>query len=103
MKKRQLLNLIDNELLEKLYGFCYARTTDSHEGQELCSEILFALVKSSNREGELEHPYPFIWQVARNVYADFARHRRQRTEAFYQGDPEEILPPRRRRRTGRNR
>ena len=58
MKKRQLLNLIDNELLEKLYGFCYARTTDSHEGQELCSEILFALVKSSNREGELEHPYP---------------------------------------------
>lgn len=92
MKKRQLLNLIDNELLEKLYGFCYARTADSHEGQELCSEILFALVKSSNREGELEHPYPFIWQVARNVYADFARHRRQRTEAFYQGDPEEILP-----------
>lgn len=37
-------------------------------------------------------PYPFIWRVARNVYADFARNRRRRSEAFYQGDPEEILP-----------
>ena len=92
MKKQELLKLMDSELLEKLYGFCYARTADSQEGQELCSEILLALVKAAGTQGELDRPYPFIWRVARNVYADFARNRRRRSEAFYQGDPEEILP-----------
>ncbi len=92
MKKQELLKLIDNELLEKLYGFCYARTADSQEGQELCSEILLALVKAAGTQGDLDRPYPFIWRVARNVYADFAKKRRQHSETFYQGDPEEILP-----------
>lgn len=30
MKKRDLLNYFDEELLEKLFGFCYARTGDSY-------------------------------------------------------------------------
>ena len=92
MKKQELLKLMDSELLEKLYGFCYARTADSQEGQELCSEILLALVKAAGTQGELDRPYPFIWRVARNVYADYARDRRRRSEAFYQGDPEDLLP-----------
>lgn len=31
MKKQELLKMIDEELLEKLFGFCYARTGDSYE------------------------------------------------------------------------
>lgn len=46
MRKNELLNTIDDELLEKLYGFCYAKTRDSYEAQDLCSDIIFALVKS---------------------------------------------------------
>ena len=38
MKKQELLQKIDNELVEKLYGFCYARTNDSYEAQDLCSD-----------------------------------------------------------------
>lgn len=91
MKKQELLKLIDNELLEKLYGFCYARTGDSGQGQELCSDILFALVKTANTEGEIAQPYPFIWRVARNVYADFSSRRRQSASVLCQGDPEDIL------------
>ena len=68
MKKEELLNYIDNELLEKLYGFCYARTDDSHMAQELCSDIVFELVKTANAEGEIGEVYPFIWRVARNLY-----------------------------------
>ena len=73
MKKQELLQKIDNELIEKLYGFCYARTNDSYEAQDLCSDILYALIKTAAGEGEIRDLYGFIWRVARNVYADFCK------------------------------
>lgn len=91
MKKHELLKIIDDDLLDKLFGFCYARTNDSYEAEELCSDILFALIKTAHTGGEIENVYSFIWRVARNVYADFSNHRRKRTELLYEGDAEEIL------------
>lgn len=38
--------------MEKLLGFCYTRTNDSYEAQELCSDVIFALVKAANSEGK---------------------------------------------------
>ncbi len=91
MKKQDLLNYIDETLLDKLFGFCYARTNDSHEAEELCSDIVYALVKASKNDGEIENIYPFIWKVARNVYADFSNNRKKHAEKVYEGDFEEIL------------
>lgn len=91
MKKQELLQKIDNELIEKLYGFCYARTNDSYEAQDLCSDILYALIKTAAGEGEIRDLYGFIWRVARNVYADFSEKRRRETDARIPDDPEEIL------------
>lgn len=92
MKKKELLNLIDDELLEKLFGFCYGRTKDSYEAQELCSDIVFELIKAADTDGEIDEPYPFIWRVARNVYADFSNDRKRHAEMFYEGNPNEVLP-----------
>lgn len=86
-----MLKYFDDDLLDKLFGFCYARTSDSHEAEELCSDIVYALLKAAHRNGEIENVYPFIWRVARNVYADFSNNRRKRTETIYEGDSEEIL------------
>ena len=91
MKKQELLQKIDNELIEKLYGFCYARTNDSYEAQDLCSDILYALIKTAAGEGEIRDLYGFIWRVARNVYADFSEKRRRETDARCIDDPEEIM------------
>ncbi len=71
MKKQELLKYIDDGLLEKLFGFCYARTNDSYEAQELCSDVVFALVKAANTDGEILDLYSFIWRVAKNVYLCF--------------------------------
>lgn len=92
MKKQELLKVLDDELIESLLGFCYARTNDSYEAQELCSDVIFALVKSANSEGEIDKIYPFIWRVAKNVYADFLEKRKRHTDMFYEGDSEEIFP-----------
>lgn len=91
MKKQDLLNFFDDVLLDKLFGFSYARTNDSYEAEELCSDIVYALVKAAHSDGEIESIYPFIWRVARNVYADFSNKRRKRVETIYEGDSEEIL------------
>lgn len=91
MKKRDLLNYFDEELLEKLFGFCYARTGDSYEAEELCSDITYALIKAADTDGEIESLYPFIWKVARNVYADFSDRRAKRSGEMYAGDPKKAL------------
>jgi len=92
MKKQELLNYFNDELLEKLYGFCYARTNDSYEAQDLCSDIIFALVKAAKTKGEIENVYSYIWKIARNVYADFSDKRRKHADMVYEGDAEEIIP-----------
>lgn len=91
MKKQDLLKYFDESLLDKLFGFCYARTNDSYEADELCSDIVYALAEAANQDGEIENVYPFIWKVARNVYADFSGRRRKRTETFCDGVSDEIL------------
>lgn len=91
MKKEELLNYFDDELLDKLFGFCYARTNDSYEAQELCSDIIFALVKAAHTDGEITSIYPFIWRVARNVYADFSKNRRKNADIYYEGNADDVL------------
>lgn len=91
MRKQELLKQFDDDLLDKLFGFCYARTNDSYEAQELCSDIIFALVKAAHTDGEITNLYSFIWRVARNVYADFSNNRRKYADTHYDGDADEIF------------
>ena len=91
MVKRDLLKTIDDGLLDKLYGFCYARTNDSYEAEELCSDIVYALLKAAHTDGEIGSVYPFIWKVARNVYADYSQKRSKHSAVFYEGDPEKAM------------
>ncbi len=91
MQKKELLKNIDDALLDKLYGFCYSRTGDGYEAQELCSDIVFELVKSSGSDGEIKDLWPFVWKVARNVYADHSLKKSKQNMMFAEGDPEEMM------------
>lgn len=82
MKKQDLLKAIDQELLDKLFGFCYVRTRDSYEAQELCSDIALSLVEAARGDGEIQDLYAFIWRVARNVYADFSEKKRKNSDRY---------------------
>lgn len=91
MKKNELLKVIDDEMLEKLFGFCYARTNDSYEAQELCSDIIFELVKAAHTDGSIDNLYPFIWRIARNVYADFLDREKRHLAVFYEGNSDVVF------------
>lgn len=91
MEKQELLKIMDGELLEKLFSFCYARTSDSREARELCSDIVFELIKAANTEGDIGNLYGFLWKVARNTYADFSDKRSRNSDRTYHGDPEDLF------------
>ncbi len=91
MKKQELLKIMDGELLEKLFSFCYVRTSDGQEAAELCSDIVFELMKAANAEGDIKNLYGFLWKVARNTYADFLDKKRRNSDMTYHGDPEELF------------
>lgn len=61
MRKQELSDHLTDELLNKLYGFCYARTNDSYEAQDLCSDIVYTLIKASRSEGDIENSSSYIW------------------------------------------
>lgn len=91
MEKKELPKYLDDDFLDKLFGFCYVRTRDSREANELCSDIVYELIKAAGTGGEITNPYSFIWRVARNVYADFSDARRRHADMFYGGDPDGVL------------
>ena len=80
MKQIELLEMIDAELIDRIYRYCYARTSYSHEAEYLCSDILYAVVKSCHNNKEVSNPIGYFWSVAHNVYADYCKKRRIQTE-----------------------
>lgn len=93
MKKSELLRYIDQDLLDNLYGFCYHRTPSSHAAEELCSDIVFELVKSANSEGEIGEGevHAFIWRVARHVLADWFDKKNRKDSRTATGDPDALF------------
>ena len=80
MKRIELPEMIDADLIDRIYRYCYARTSCSHEAESLCSDILYAVVKSCHDDREVTNPLGYFWSVARNVYADYCKKRRIQTE-----------------------
>lgn len=91
MKKQELIKLLDREMLDKLFGFCYARTNNSHEAEDLSSDITLEILKQAKTDGEIDNAEAYIWRVARNVYAKYSEKRRTERERSYEGDPSEFL------------
>lgn len=91
MKKVLILKELNSELLDKIMGFAYARTGSSQDAEELCSDIVYELVKAGHKAGEIHQFHAFVWNVAHNVYADYSEKRQKKAIRIYQGDPEEIF------------
>lgn len=78
MKKQLLPTVIDQPMLDRIYGFCYARTSDRYVADALCSDILLAVMKTARDDAgaELAQPDAFLWKIAYRVYADFCERRK---------------------------
>ena len=78
MKTNDVLQLIgEKEFLDKVYQYAYRRCGTSHEAEDLCSDILLAVLSALRKQEDVENFYAFVWAIARRVYADFSEKRSQ--------------------------
>ena len=71
-----LILLNEKDFLDSLYGFAYKRTNNSYEAEDLCSDIILAIISSVHKNSDINNPHAFVWTVARRVYADYSEKRR---------------------------
>lgn len=78
MKTNEALKLIgDKAFLDKIYQFSYKRCNTSYEAEDLCSDIILAVISAVHNQESIENFYAFAWAVARRVYADYSEKRHQ--------------------------
>ena len=76
MKTNETLKLIgDKEFLDKIYQFSYRRCNTSTEAEDLCSDIILAVISAVHNQESIENFYAFVWTIARRVYADYSEKR----------------------------
>lgn len=76
MKTDEVLKLIDDrDFLNKIYLYAYRRCSTSFEAEDLCSDIILAVLSAVQRQENVERFYAFVWSVARRVYADYCEKR----------------------------
>lgn len=76
MKTNETLKLLDDkDLLDKIYHFSYHRCNTSFEAEDLCSDIILAVISAIHKQEDIENFYAFVWTIARRVYADYCEKR----------------------------
>lgn len=76
MKTDEILNLIgDKDFLDKIYRFSYHRCNTSFDAEDLCSDIILAVISAVQKHTDIDNFYGFVWTVAHRVYADFCEKR----------------------------
>ena len=89
MKTNETLKLIgDKKFLDKIYQFSYRRCNTSYEAEDLCSDIILAVISAVHRKESIENFYAFVWTIARRVYAGYSEKRNQtrQTVSIENGD-----------------
>ena len=83
MKTNEILKLIgDKAFLDKIYQFSYRRCNTSYEAEDLCSDIILAVISAVHKQESIENFYAFVWTVARRVYADFCENRTKLRQVY---------------------
>ncbi len=75
MKTNEVLKQFDKELLDKIYHFSYHRCNTSVEAEDLCSEIVLAVITAIHKQEEVKNFPAFVWTIAHRVYADYSEKR----------------------------
>ena len=83
MKTNETLKLLDDkDFLDKIYHFSYHRCNTSIEAEDLCSDIVLAVISAIHKQERIDDFYAFVWTIARRVYADYCEKRNAERQVF---------------------
>ncbi|MGI6635145.1 MAG: sigma-70 family RNA polymerase sigma factor [Christensenellales bacterium] len=78
--RNQLIHEFTEKYMEKLFYFCLKKTGSHTEAEELTQDIAFEIVKALNKGTVPVRFSAWVWQIARNRYAAWAKKKRRRNE-----------------------
>lgn len=92
MKTNETFKLLDDkDFLDKIYHFSYHRCNTSFEAEDLCSDIILAVISAIHKQEHIDNFYAFVWMIARRVYADYCEKRNVKCQIFSIGNSNLIL------------
>ena len=79
------------DYMGKIFYYCLRKTGDSHEAEDLASDITLQILTALHEGVEILSFPAWVWQIARNRYALWAKtnHRRGENESFIDPDDPE--------------
>ena len=87
----KLAELYGQEYMGKIFYYCLRKTDDSYKAEELASDITFQILSALHEGVDILNFPAWVWQIARNRYALWAKtkHRRREYESFIDPDDPE--------------
>ena len=86
MDKAKLEQYI-TENMKSVFGYALTRLGNTHEAEELASDIIYEIIKSADNLKNEERFYGFMWRIAGNVYAAYLRKKSRSTNHSAYLDP----------------
>ena len=86
MDKAKLEQYI-TENMKSVFGYALTRLGNTHEAEELASDIIYEIIKSADNLKNEERFYGFMWKIAGNVYAAYLRKKSRSTNHSAYLDP----------------
>lgn len=90
--QRKEFSRIYDQNIKKIYRFVFLKVSSTEIAEDLTSETFVRFWDYLNNDQEIENPQAFLYQVARNLIADFYRTKKAQivsTDSLPIADPEE--------------
>ena len=79
MNEEKMQDYAEN-YMEKVFYFCLKKTGNSHEAEDLTSDISLSILSALRRGTKVEHFSAWVWQIAHNRYRIWAEKKRRHSE-----------------------
>ncbi|MCM1567886.1 MAG: RNA polymerase sigma factor [Roseburia sp.] len=81
-EKERLTQLLETELLPKIYGFCVLKMNTRQEAEDLSQEICMEVLKTIQRGKHIENMDAFVWSVANHMFYNRLRKKKHDTTVY---------------------
>jgi len=79
---QQLSEVYAKEYMEKVFYSCLKKTGNSHEAEDLTSDISVCIFAELKKGRMPEHFHAWVWRIARNRYSVWADKKRKELSLF---------------------
>lgn len=82
MTEKEMLDLLENEYLPKILGFCYKKVDTREDAEDLTQEISIEILKAIHSGKIIENLNAFIWSVSNHMFFNWLRKKKRGNTAY---------------------